>query len=57
MNTRYFHQRRPRSGLAAVGHIAFADEDDGLIETWMIGPGNEISSERRTPLRSSYRRR
>ena len=41
MNTRYFHQRRPRSGLAAVGHIAFADEDDGLIETWMIGPGNE----------------
>jgi hypothetical protein len=56
MNTRYFHQRRPRSRLAAVGHIAFADEDDGLIETWMIGPGNEISSERQKP-RSSYRRR
>ena len=57
MNTRYFHQRRPRSGLAAVGRIAFADEDDGLIETWMIGPGNETSSERQRPPRSSYSRR
>jgi len=40
MNTRCFY-KRPRFGFASVAHITFADEDDELLEPWMIGPGNE----------------
>ena len=31
-----------RSGEAATGPIALADEDDDQIETWMIGQGQGI---------------
>ena len=42
MKARHFHHQS-RSGVAATGPIAFADEDDDQIETWMIGQGQEPS--------------
>jgi len=45
MNTRCFY-KRPRFGFASVAHITFADEDDELLEPWMIGPGNEEQRQR-----------
>src|SRR5262245_52641187 len=42
MNPRCFY-KRPRFGFAAVAHIAFADEDDELLEPWMIGPAMKSS--------------
>ncbi|HEY7662726.1 MAG TPA: hypothetical protein VH934_06350 [Xanthobacteraceae bacterium] len=56
MTTRYFHARRSRSQLAGA-LVGFADEDEGLIETWMIGAGSETSSARRKPARVAGDRR
>jgi hypothetical protein len=50
MKARHFHHQ-PRSGVAATGPIAFADEDDDQIETWMIGQGQEPSGNRHTVAR------
>jgi hypothetical protein len=48
MNTRFFH-KRSRFRFAAVVRIAFADEDDELLEAWMIGAGNEDKQRQRPP--------
>jgi hypothetical protein len=55
MKARHFH-RKPRSGLAATGPIAFADEDDDQIETRMIGQGQELSGNRRAVARKPWSR-
>ena len=46
MKARHFYYQ-PRSRVAATGPIAFAEEDDGQIEIWMIGQGQELSGDRR----------
>ena len=50
MKARHFHHQ-PQSGIPATGPIAFADEDDDQIETWMIGQGQEPSGNRHTVAR------
>jgi len=55
MKARYFHHQ-PRSGITATGPIAFADEDDDPIETWMIGQGQEPSGNRHTVARKPWGR-
>jgi hypothetical protein len=53
MKARHFHHQ-PRPGVFAPGPIAFADEDDDQIETWMIGPGQEPSGNRHTAVRKLW---
>jgi hypothetical protein len=55
MKARHFYHQ-PRSGVAATGPIAFADEDDDQIETWMIGQGQELSGNRRAVARKPWSR-
>ena len=55
MKARHFYHQ-PRSGVAATGPIAFADEDDDQIETWMIGQGSEPSGNRHTFARKAWGR-
>ena len=55
MKARYFHHQ-PRSGITATGPIAFVDEDDDPIETWMIGQGQEPSGNRHTVARKPWGR-
>jgi hypothetical protein len=55
MKARHFHHQ-PRSGVTATGPIAFADEDDDQIETWMIGQGQELSGSRHTVARKPWGR-
>jgi hypothetical protein len=55
MKARHFHHQ-PRSGVTATGPIAFADEDDDQIETWMIGQGQEPSGNRHTFARKPWGR-
>jgi hypothetical protein len=55
MKARHFHHQS-RSGEAATGPIAFADEDDDQIETWMIGQGQELSGNRRAVARKPWSR-
>jgi hypothetical protein len=61
MKGRHFHYQ-PRSRITAIGPIPHADEDDDLIETWMIGQGQETRGPRARTLgrdrgnRSSRRR-
>jgi hypothetical protein len=55
MKARYLHHQ-PRPGAAATGPIAFADEDDGQIETWMIGQGQELSGNRHAVVRKPWSR-
>jgi hypothetical protein len=38
MKPRHF-DHQPLSRVAGTGPIAFAEEDDGQFETWMIGQG------------------
>jgi hypothetical protein len=42
MRTRYFNY--PHRRLPFVSPIGFADEGDAQIETWMLGSGNEPTS-------------
>jgi len=56
MNTRFFH-KRSRFRFAAIARIAFADEDDELLEPWMIGAGNEDKQRQRLPRRAALARR
>ena len=53
MKARHFYHRS-RSRVAATGPTAFADEDEGQIETWMIGHGQELSGNRRTIARTPW---
>ena len=55
MKARHFHYQ-PRSRVAATGPIAFAEEDDGQFETWMIGQGQELSGDRRMVVGQRCRR-
>ena len=48
----FYHQFRSR--VAATGPTVFADEDEGQIETWMIGHGQELSGNRRTIARTPW---
>ena len=50
MKARHFHHQ-PRSGIPVAGPIAYADEDDDQLETWMIGQGHEPSGSRHTVVR------
>jgi len=50
MKARHFHHQ-PRPGVISTGPIAFADEDDDQLETWMIGQGHEPSGNRHTVVR------
>jgi hypothetical protein len=51
MKGRHFHYQ-PRSRITAP--IAHADEDDDLIETWMIGQGQETRGNQRTVVRRAW---
>jgi hypothetical protein len=53
MKARHFYHRS-RSRVAATGPTAFADEDEGQMETWMIGHGQELSGNRRTIARTPW---
>jgi hypothetical protein len=55
MKARHFHHQ-PRPGVIAAGPIAFADEDDDQIETWMIGQGQEPSGNRHIVVRKGWER-
>jgi hypothetical protein len=55
MKVRHFHHQ-PRPGGIATGPIAFADEDDDQIETWMIGQGQELSGNRHIVVRRAWDR-
>jgi len=50
MKARHFHHQ-PRSGIPVAGPIAYADEDDDQLETWMIGQGHEPSGNRHPVVR------
>jgi hypothetical protein len=39
--------------MLASGPIAFADDDDDQIETWMIGQAQELGGNRRTVARKA----